>query len=216
MIIFLVSSCVSSKKYNDLLAENEAMGKTLEEKNAMIEGLEGEKTALMAQADEMNTKISGLESDVSDLKSKSSEMSKQIETLEGTVELSKKQYDELVAKVRAAFAYEGLTVTEKNNKLYVNTGKVSFRSGSANLNKEGRESVDALTGVLTNNPSIGIMIEGHTDSRLVMQGGAFADNYDLSLARARAAFNRLRSKGAENPMSMVGLAYTEPIVSEAL
>lgn len=79
-------------------------------------------------------------------------------------------------------------------------GDLLFAPARADLSEKAREAVFNLGGVLRN---IGnqIRVDGHTDPVLVT-GGAYASNWELSLARAAAVANALRRSG-----------YTEDIVA---
>ncbi len=79
-------------------------------------------------------------------------------------------------------------------------GDLLFAPARADLSEKAREAVFNLGGVLRN---IGnqIGVDGHTDPVLVT-GGAYTSNWELSLARAAAVANALRRSG-----------YTEDIVA---
>ena len=79
-------------------------------------------------------------------------------------------------------------------------GDLLFAPARADLSEKAREAVFNLGGVLRN---IGnqIGVDGHTDPVLVT-GGAYASNWELSLARAAAVANALRRSG-----------YTEDIIA---
>ena len=83
-------------------------------------------------------------------------------------------------------------------------GDLLFAPARADLSETAREAVFNLGGVLRN---IGnqIGINGHTDPVLVT-GGAYASNWELSLARAAAVANALRRSGYTEDITAYGFA----------
>ena len=64
-----------------------------------------------------------------------------------------------------SFEGKGLTVEQKNGKVYVSMeNKLLFQSGSWAVGTNGKEAVKQLGSVLADNPEIAILIEGHTDN----------------------------------------------------
>lgn len=90
-----------------------------------------------------------------------------------------------VANALLGFEGQGLTVTQKNGKVYVSLqNKLLFGSGSTVVDSEGQRALRQLAAVLAQNPDIDIMIEGHTDDVPFRQGSSIKDNWDLSVLRA--------------------------------
>ncbi len=92
---------------------------------------------------------------------------------------------EKVAEALLGFEGQGLTVTRKNGKVYVSLEeKLLFKSGSTVVDPNGVRALKQLAVVLSNNPDINIMIEGHTDDVPFRKGSSIKDNWDLSVMRA--------------------------------
>ncbi len=92
-----------------------------------------------------------------------------------------------VSQALLGFENQGLTVSQKNGKVYVSLEeKLLFKSGSTEVDSKGVNALKKLANVLEQNPDINIMIEGHTDDVPVIPGSAFKDNWDLSVQRATA------------------------------
>ncbi|MBK9389679.1 MAG: flagellar motor protein MotB [Bacteroidetes bacterium] len=109
--------------------------------------------------------------------------------LEKILDAQKKIVEELKNKVSEAllgFENNGLTVTMKNGKVYISLDeKLLFKSGSYEIDANGRNALRKLAGVLEKNPDIQITIEGHTDNVPYNPGsGQLRDNWDLSVKRA--------------------------------
>ncbi|HBH83364.1 MAG: hypothetical protein A2X05_19010 [Bacteroidetes bacterium GWE2_41_25] len=109
--------------------------------------------------------------------------------LEKILDAQKKIVQDLKTKVSEAllgFENNGLTVTMKNGKVYISLDeKLLFKSGSYDIDANGRNALKKLAGVLERNPGIQITIEGHTDNVPYNPGaGQLRDNWDLSVKRA--------------------------------
>ncbi|HEU4719430.1 MAG TPA: OmpA family protein [Bacteroidia bacterium] len=107
----------------------------------------------------------------------------------------------LKAKVKAAlvgFEGKGLTVEEKNGKIYVSMEeKLLFPSGSYKVSQDGMNALKSLADVLIANPDINIMVEGHTDDVPYKGTGDIKDNWDLSVLRATSVVKILVADGVD-------------------
>jgi Flagellar motor protein len=82
------------------------------------------------------------------------------------------------------FSSDELSVTQKNGKVYVAmSDKLLFESGSAKVDKRGKEALAKLADVLNKQNDIDVFIEGHTDNKPI-NTVQFKDNWDLSVIRA--------------------------------
>jgi chemotaxis protein MotB len=90
-----------------------------------------------------------------------------------------------------------------------------FPSGSAVVNPKGKQALGTLAGVLNANPDINVEIEGHTDSIPIK--GRFADNWDLSSARANAIVRILTATYKVDPVRVTasGRSKYEPVDTNA-
>lgn len=116
------------------------------------------------------------------------EQQRRLEQLQALIDQQKKNTEALRNKINDAlvgFNSNELTVSTKNGKVYVSLQEnLLFPSGSAVVNPKGREALGKLATVLNVNPDINVNIEGHTDSIPIK--GKYADNWELSTARATA------------------------------
>jgi len=82
------------------------------------------------------------------------------------------------------FKSDELSVEIKDGKVYVSlSDKLLFKSGSAAVESKGIEAIKVLADVLSKNPDVDILVEGHTDN-LPIKTPIYKDNWDLSAARA--------------------------------
>jgi chemotaxis protein MotB len=105
-----------------------------------------------------------------------------------------------VSEALTGFENQGLTVTQKNGKVYVSLEeKLLFPSGSTAVDPKGIAALKKLAGVLEKNPEISINIEGHTDDVPVIPGSSFRDNWDLSVLRATSIVRILLQGSSIDP-----------------
>ncbi len=90
-------------------------------------------------------------------------------------------------------------------------GGATFASGSAELTPELQELLGTAAGIITRNPTLGLVVEGHTDSI-----GSNAFNQRLSEARAQSAVDFLVGLGVPaERLTAVGFGETRPIGDNA-
>jgi chemotaxis protein MotB len=125
---------------------------------------------------------------------------------------------ETLSKALNSFEGKGLTVEQKNGKVYVSMeNKLLFSSGSWAVGAEGRRAVVEVGKVLAVNPDIAVLIEGHTDNVEYAGSGPIANNWDLSTKRATAIVNILMENKQINPQSLIAAGRSEyaPVASNA-
>lgn len=93
-----------------------------------------------------------------------------------------------------------ISFTEQYVQLSIG-GALLFDSGSARLKEEARRVLDKVGGILERYASGIVEIEGHTDN-VPMSNGQYADNEELSDARARAVFYYLQENALLNPENL--------------
>ena len=112
-----------------------------------------------------------------------------VDDLERLISQQKELMQGLKEKLsNALLNYEGKVYVSMENKLL-------FQSGSWDVETEGKSALASLGEVLTDNPDISILIEGHTDNVPFTGRGSIKGNWDLSTKRATSIVNIL----LENP-----------------
>lgn len=87
---------------------------------------------------------------------------------------------EKIAKALYGFEEQGLTIEQKNGKIYVSLDEqLLFQVGKSEVSSKGLEALKKLAEVLEKNPEINILVEGHTDNT-----GGEKLNWKLSTERA--------------------------------
>lgn len=224
--LLVCSSCVTKKKY--LLAENGrleaiARGDDLQNKlansrddndklNARLAGLERDTVRLGQNirnyANMLNANMSEQEKLNALLSQKMTELDNRertINELQDMINAQNAKVQKLLSSVKEAllgFSSDELTVREKDGKVYVAmSDKLLFESGSANVDKRGKEALAKLAEVLNKQTDIDVYIEGHTDSKPISTA-RFKDNWDLSVIRATSVVRILTKDYGVNPLQI--------------
>ena len=212
LVLGSFQSCVSKKKYDELLASKEATDQALAQTQDQVKTLQGDmeslKTNMEDQKKDYETKISSLDSDLKSKDGKITEMEGKLTATQEELDLVKKE----INGIFSTYTESGLSLEEKDGELLVVTSEpMKFRSGSSRLTKAEREALDALATTLKNNPKIQILVEGHTDNkRFVADAGM--DNWDLSVKRAKSAVSYLMKQGVDaSQLAISGKGENGPV-----
>jgi chemotaxis protein MotB len=149
---------------------------------------------------------------------KSSQRLQEMEALIAAKEATMKKLKETLSKALNSFEGKGLTVEQKNGKVYVSMeNKLLFNSGSWAVGPEGKKAVVEVGKVLGDNPDISVLIEGHTDDDGFSSSGPIANNWDLSTKRATAIVAILSENRAINKQNLTAAGRGEfsPLTSNA-
>jgi chemotaxis protein MotB len=135
--------------------------------------------------------------------SKSAQHLQELENLIAAKEATMRKLKETLSNALNGFEGKGLTVEQKNGKVYVSMeNKLLFNSGSWSVGAEGKKAVVELGKVLGEKPDIAVLIEGHTDNDPYVGSGPIADNWDLSTKRATAIVAILSENKAINKKNL--------------
>mgnify|MGYP003604704556 FL=1 len=149
---------------------------------------------------------------------KNAQRLQELENLIAAKEASMKKLKETLSKALNSFEGKGLTVEQKNGKVYVSMeNKLLFNSGSYAVGSEGKKAVIEVGKVLGDNPEISVLIEGHTDNDAFTASGPIADNWDLSTKRATAIVAILSENKKINKQNLTAAGRSEysPLVSNS-
>ena len=226
-LLIAVTSCVSKKKY--MVAENgrlaalsreRVLNRNLGQQKDEIAKLKQQITDLMSDTTRLGQAIrdyrKSLYSNLSEqeklnmlLKEKMEKLAEReatINKLQAEVDAQNARLQSLLNSVKDAllgFSSDELTVTEKNGKIYVAmSDKLLFESGSAQVNKQGKEALGKLSEVLKKQHDIDVFIEGHTDNKPI-KTVQFKDNWDLSVVRATSVVRILTKDYGVNPLQIL-------------
>ena len=171
-------------------------------KRELLAELEAKQKALAAEQERLNK-----------LSAELKERSQRVDELEGMIaaqEAGLKKLKETLSKALNGFEGKGLTVEQKNGKVYVSMeNKLLFGSGSWTVGAEGKKAVVEVGKVLASNPEISVLIEGHTDNVAYNGSGQINDNWDLSTKRATAIVHILRENKGVDPKNLTAAGRSE-------
>lgn len=189
--------------YNALEKNSDEVLQTNMNKNReLLAKLESKEKALSAEQDRLNKLMADFQ-----------DRSQRVAELEGIMaakEAAMRQLKETLSKALNAFEGKGLTVEQRNGKVYVSMeNKLLFGSGSWAVGTEGRKAVVAVGKVLADNPEISVLIEGHTDNDAYAGSGPISDNWDLSTKRATAIVNILAENKTINKQNLTAAGRGE-------
>ena len=189
---------------------NDALEANINKNRQLLAELEAKQKALAAEQDRLNKLKKDLEA--------SSTRLAELEKMMADKEAAMKKLKETLTKSLKAFEGKGLTVTEKDGKVYVSMeNKLLFESGSWTVGSEGKKAVDLVGKVLGDNPDISVLIEGHTDNDKMTGtiGGGVENNWDLSTKRATAIVNILsaNAKVKKENLTAAGRGEYAPLMS---
>lgn len=231
--IAVLASCVSKKKYvalEDNLAQTQSqLTKTQVEK----EELQAKVAKIEARVAEYNAKINSLKevnNDQFDLEN-GSLMSKNTKAkMEAT--LTKVDPSELAAaqtmedSVNLAISYnlknaitgntenEDIDISVDKTVVMINVSdKLLFNTAGYTVSKKADDLLSKLAEVIKSEPSMEVMVEGHTDSRTI-NTALFKDNWDLSVKRATSVVRALQEDYSVNPEQLIaaGRSKYQPLV----
>jgi len=197
--------------YNALEKDsNEALTANINKNRELLAKLEAKEKSMAAEQERLNK-----------LKAELDASSKRLSELEAYIaakEASMNKLKETLSKSLKAFEGKGLTVEQRNGKVYVSMeNKLLFGTGSWAVGAEGKTAVVAVGKVLADNPDISVLIEGHTDDDKILGniGGGIENNWDLSTKRATAIVNILsENKGVKKDnLTAAGRGEYAPLMS---
>ena len=197
--------------YNALEKDsNEALTANINKNRELLAQLEAKEKSLAAEQARLNKLKADLDA--------SSKRLSELESYIAAKDASMKKLKETLMKSLKAFEGKGLTVEQRNGKVYVSMeNKLLFGTGSWAVGTEGKTAVVAVGKVLSDNPEISVLIEGHTDDDKILGniGGGIENNWDLSTKRATAIVTILSENKGVNKQNLTAAGRGEfaPLMS---
>ncbi|MBC9812492.1 OmpA family protein [Crocinitomicaceae bacterium CZZ-1] len=204
-------------QYDKIVARVETLETTFDKYR-----LSGEKQTAMLQADldaksiELQRKQDELTSLENELKSKLqllAEREQRVNELEEMIarqEQATKALKQKVANALKGFENRGLTVNEKNGKIYVSLeAKLLFASGSTKVEEEGKKALVELSKVLESEKDLEIIVEGHTDTDKLASASHPKNNWELSVLRATSVIEIMLANSKMNPKQLMAGGRSE-------
>ncbi len=232
--VAMLSSCVSKKKYVELETELSNTQSNLQKTAMEKEEAQRKLDAIEARVSDYNAKINSLQEsndskmEMNDLtvmsnknKAKMREPLKKVDqealrnarTLEDSINLAV-SYN-LKQSISDDSESDDVNITIDKTVVMINVSdKLLFNSGSYRVSNKASNLMQKLADVINSEPSMEVMIEGHTDDRTLVEGSHIQDNWDLSVRRATSIVRLLQDKYNVAPEKLIaaGRSSYSPLV----
>tara|TARA_R110002049_G_scaffold87533_2_gene221908 strand:+ start:1664 stop:2497 length:834 start_codon:yes stop_codon:yes gene_type:complete len=221
----VLSACVSKKKYVALEQENGEIKSALTKVRVENEELEMKFAKIEARVNDYNSKINSLteENDVKfetvgDVAVISNETKRQMrETLKHVDQNKLTSATSLKDSMNLAVSYnlqksldnsslnedEDIAIDIDETVVMISiSDKMLFNTASYKLSNKANTILEKLANVINSEPSIEVMVEGHTDARSI-NTVKIADNWDLSVLRATSVVRKLQNSYGVAPEKLI-------------
>jgi len=215
-IAVLTSGCYTKKTYNKLLSKHDQCQTTLSKKEVYIVELQDEIKRLTAERKKLLEEKAQILKDKANLQGSVEEMEKALKELERRkAEVDKRlgEFRGLLDRFQSMVDAGKLRVKIVKGRMVVELASdILFNSGSANLGKEGRMTIEEVAVLLASIPNRSFQVEGHTDD-VPIRTSQFPSNWELSTARAVTVVKAMIGAGMPpNRISAAGYSETQPAI----
>ena len=229
----LLTSCVSKKKYVALEEDYNDTRSSLQKTQVEKEELEERLNAIEERVADYNAKINSL-TEENDEKLEINELTamseankrKMRETLKNVDQAKLAKAETLEDSINLAVSHnlesqisggasEDVDITIDKTVVMINVSdKLLFRSGSHRVSRDAYPLLEKLADVINSEPSMEVMVEGHTDSQTMVENSYLIDNWDLSVRRATAIVRLLQDRFEVAPEKLIaaGRSSYKPLV----
>ncbi|MBT8287651.1 MAG: OmpA family protein [Flavobacteriaceae bacterium] len=240
----VLASCVSKKKYLALEHENGEIKSELTKTRVEKEDLEAKFDAIQQRVDAYNTKINTLAELNEDLTQENNTKLEVLSdgvvisndtkramrrTLKNIDQAELSNAKTLKDSMNLAVSYnlqknldatnfnedEDIAINIDNTVVMISiSDKMLFNTASYQVSNRADDLLQKLANVINSEPSIDVMVEGHTDSRTI-NNERVRDNWDLSVLRATSVVRKLQGKYKVAPEKLIasGRSSYQPIAS---
>ena len=237
LVLILLSSCVSQKKYAELEATNQKNLNLLNSATVKLNSCLDEKATAEANFKALEEQVAFLKANNQDLINNMGNLTtlsqKGAENLEKSLE-SLKEKDLVIRTMQDAVtrrdsvtlalvtSLKGAFIDVNDNDIEINvekgvvfisiSDKLLFNSGSYYVSDRAKEVLGKVAQVVLDKPEIEFMVEGHTDN-VPIQNDVLQDNWDLSVKRATSVVRVLQNDFNVPPerMTAAGRSYYIPV-----
>ncbi|MEW7292945.1 OmpA/MotB family protein [Aquimarina sp. 2304DJ70-9] len=231
----ILTSCVSKKKYVALEQELQDTRSTLQRTAVEKDELEDKFAKIEARVADYNAKINSL-------RDESNEKMVMVDDIAAISNNSKEKMRETLTKVdpnklqnaktlkdsmNLAVSHnlknslddslkddEDISINIDNTVVMISiSDKMLFKTASYRVSDKANGILQKLANVINSEPSIEVMVEGHTDPRTI-SNTVVQDNWDLSVKRATSIVRKLQNKYDVAPEKLIasGRSSYKPLV----
>ena len=206
-----------SDAYDLLTSKNSRyMADKAKETKKLLEQLEQAQSELFAKEDELNKLSASLDAKEDELKLAQEELDArsarvtELETIINKKDSIVTALKSSISKALIGLEGEGLTVIQKNGKVYISLEEdLLFASGKYEVNSGGVSALSKLATALASQKDLEILVEGHTDSIPLSGRGLVKDNWDLSVMRATNVVKVLLKTPSLDPLQLTAAGRAE-------
>mgnify|MGYP003426328479 FL=1 len=225
-IPFVLTSCVSKKKFTALEAQQKETQDLLNSATVKLNSCLSEKDLLNAEKSSLMSQLDYLKKNNSDLINSSKEMTvlttKGAENLEKSLE-SLREKDLKITRLQDALTKKDsvtlalvtslkreVGIDDPDININVEKGVVMisiadnllFKSGSYDVNLKAKSVLAKVAKVINSKPDFECMVEGHTDN-VPIKNSVLLDNWDLSVKRSTSIVRVLQNDLGVNPKQLI-------------
>tara|TARA_R110002074_G_scaffold161480_11_gene319639 strand:+ start:115873 stop:116703 length:831 start_codon:yes stop_codon:yes gene_type:complete len=219
--VAVLTSCVSKKKYVALEDNLSQTQSSLQKTQIEKEELQAQMTKIEARVEEYNSKINSLKemndsqfTSVDDVavmsnntKAKMRNTLKNVDPakLAGAKTLQDSMNLAVSYKLKQSISEEGEDINVSIDKTVVMiniSDELLFNTASYNVSNKANNILKKLSEVIKSEPSMEVMVEGHTDSRTI-NTPMVTDNWDLSVKRATSIVRKLQKEYGVDPSQLI-------------
>ena len=209
---------------NEILTEKSTslLQESIDENKALLAELDKTREELLEKEDELNILAADLNSKEESLNKISAELNEKAERvteLESLLEEQRAAVTALREKVSRAllnFEGKGLTIEERNGKLYVSLeANLLFPSGSTVISEEGKKALIELALAIQGQSDLEIIVEGHTDTDKMNSPNIPRDNWELSVLRATSVVKIMTENSSLDPKILSASGKSEYVPKDA-
>lgn len=218
----LLSSCVSKKKYVELEEDYNETRSNLQEVRVEKEELEQRLGAIEGEVADYNKRINTLRDESAQKMEMNkltamSEVNKERmrETLRNVDSERLRNATTLEDSINVAVSYnlerqisggssEDIEISVDETVVMIDVSdNLLFRSGSYRVSRDAYPLLEKLADVINSEPAMEVMVEGHTDSKKIVEDSYLMDNWDLSVRRSTAIVRLLQDRFGVNPEKLI-------------
>lgn len=234
--IVLLGSCVSKKKFVELQHQHGEVQNKLVKTRVEKEELEAKFAKIEARVADYNSKINALTEDnnaklisadgvviSNNIKERMRETLKKVspselagaKTLKDSMNLALSHNLNRAIGENSLNEDEDIAIDIDDTVVMISiSDKLLFNTASYKVSNKANDILQKLADVINSEPSIEVMVEGHTDARTISTP-KIADNWDLSVLRATSIVRKLQSDYDVSPEKLIasGRSSYQPLVS---
>lgn len=199
-------SSKSSKLLEDAADENRVLLVELDETRLELQAKEDALNKLEADLNSKEERLNKLNSDIVSRE----KMVEELQNMLAQKEAAAQELKDKVSKALLGFKDKGLTIEQKNGKVYVSLeSSILFPSGSTSISPKGKEALINLAKAIEGQSDLEIIVEGHTDTEKMKSPNHPKDNWELSVLRATSVVKIMTENSNLNPKILAASGRSE-------